>query len=214
MDTLKRMVTWTHEAGELISKIAGTPNDADDLVSSQAPLTSRKEQEMMKLGKSDEKEVVHKSGRDDIPAKSSSGETVIGEHISIEGTVRADEDILIEGTLKGTIEVKSHRLAVGPKGKIEGDVEAENVTVGGKMVGNIIAHNRVHITQFADFTGQIKAKRIAVEDGAYLKASIELERPETIRPASADRTEAIVFNQDQKTEAAKNPDLLKARQAK
>jgi cytoskeletal protein CcmA (bactofilin family) len=214
MGTLDQISKWTHEAGEWIWKVAGSPDAKDTPVVNEPPLNSRKEQKMMKLGKPEEKETGYRYESAETPAQSTSEETVIGEHISIEGTVRADEDILIEGTLKGTIEVKSHRLAVGPKGKIEGDVEAENVTVGGKMVGNIMAHNRVHITQFADFTGQIKAKRIAVEDGAYLKATIELERAEPARSATVERTEAIVFDQEEKGKAPVTPDLLKARQAK
>ena len=52
----------------------------------------------------------------------------------------------------------------------------ENVTISGRLMGNIQARGKVVITRDADFNGEIKAKNISVEDGAYLKAVIELER--------------------------------------
>jgi len=105
--------------------------------------------------------------------------TIIGDQIIIEGTIRGEEDLLIEGSVKGNIEMKTHHLTVGSKGQVEAEVRAANVTISGKLEGNINATARVEITKTADFTGEIKAKSISVEDGAYLKAVIELEREPT-----------------------------------
>jgi len=102
--------------------------------------------------------------------------TIIGDQIYIEGTIRGDEDLLIEGKIKGNIEMKAHHLTVGSKGRVEAEVHAANVTISGALVGNINATGKVKITKEADFNGEIKAKSISVEDGAYLKAVIELER--------------------------------------
>ena len=102
--------------------------------------------------------------------------TVIGDQISIEGAIRGNEDLLIEGSVKGSIEVKTHHLTVGVKGKVEAEILAANVTVSGKLAGNINATGRVEITKEADFTGEIKARSISVQDGAYLKAVIEMDR--------------------------------------
>jgi cytoskeletal protein CcmA (bactofilin family) len=75
--------------------------------------------------------------------------------------------------------MKTHHLTVGSKGQVEAEVHAANVTISGKLEGNISATGRVEITKAADFNGEIKAKSISVEDGAYLKAVIELERETT-----------------------------------
>ena len=105
--------------------------------------------------------------------------TIIGDQIYIEGAIRGEEDLLIEGSVKGTIEMKTHHLTVGSKGQVEAEVRAANITISGKLEGNIYATGRVEITKSADFNGEIKAKSISVEDGAYLKAMIELEREPT-----------------------------------
>ena len=102
--------------------------------------------------------------------------TIIGDQIFIEGIIRGKEDLLIEGSVKGSIEMKSNHLTVGSKGQVNAEVNAANVTIGGKLVGNVNATGKVEITKAADFNGEIKAKSISVEDGAYLKAVIELER--------------------------------------
>ena len=107
---------------------------------------------------------------------SSEAKTIIGEHITIEGVIRGNGNLVIEGSVKGSIELEKHQLSVGPKGKVEAEIHAGNVVVAGRVHGNIRALGRVKITKDADFSGEIKAKGISIEDGAYLKAVIELER--------------------------------------
>ena len=103
-----------------------------------------------------------------------SGKTIIGEQITIEGAIRGKGDLVIEGSVKGRIEVETHHLTVGPKGKVESEIHAADVTISGKLIGNINAKGKVVITKEADFNGEIKARSISVEDGALLKAVIEL----------------------------------------
>jgi cytoskeletal protein CcmA (bactofilin family) len=113
--------------------------------------------------------------------------TIIGDQIFIEGIIRGKEDLLIEGSVKGSIEMKAHHLTVGSKGQVTAEVQAANVTISGKLVGNVTATGRVEITKAADFNGEIKARSISVEDGAYLKAVIELEREPMKKVSSPDK---------------------------
>ncbi|HEA68755.1 MAG TPA: polymer-forming cytoskeletal protein [Desulfobacterales bacterium] len=116
--------------------------------------------------------------------------TIIGEHISIEGSIHGKESLIIEGAMKGKIELEKNQITVGTKGRVEAEIHADNVTISGRLTGNIKALGKVSITKGANFTGEIKAKSISVEDGAYLKAAIELEQepqkgiPPDAKPAS------------------------------
>jgi len=101
--------------------------------------------------------------------------TIITKDISIEGKIRGKEDLVIEGTVKGSIQLEGHHLTIGPNGQVEAEVIAENVTISGRLVGNIKALGKVEITKEANFNGEIRAKHLSVEDGAYLKAMIELD---------------------------------------
>ena len=115
--------------------------------------------------------------------------TVVGKQITIEGTVRGKEDLLIEGAVKGSIELIEHHLTVGLSGQVESDIQAENVTIKGHVTGNVNALAKVSITKEADFNGEIHAKSISVEDGAFLKAVIELKREPLKKPVSVVKPE-------------------------
>ena len=125
-------------------------------------------------------------------------DTIIGENVFIEGSIRGEGNLMIEGTVKGRIELAKHHLTVGPNGQVEAEIQAGDVTVSGHVVGNITALEKVTITKAADFSGEIKAKRISVEDGAMLKASIELEKESPIKDVSKPKSEENDFSTSQK----------------
>jgi cytoskeletal protein CcmA (bactofilin family) len=135
--------------------------------------------------------------------------TIIGDQIFIEGTIRGEEDLLIEGSVKGNIEMKAHHLTVGTKGQVVAEVRAANVTISGKLEGNINATGRVDITKAADFNGEIKAKSISVEDGAYLKAVIELEREPSQKTVPLGKPDPKTFS-----EPTKEPLILTGKDSK
>jgi cytoskeletal protein CcmA (bactofilin family) len=196
MASVKQFFEHTRDQAErLLQQVKTTAIEPAGLSADfQEPLVNGKDSNMLKMGSREEKDTAYAAGQGHGTEGTSgrtgtSKETVIGEEITIEGTVHAKEDIIMEGRIKGTIEAKSHRLTIGPKGHIEADVDAEDVVISGKMTGKIVAHNKVQITREADFTGSIIAKRIAIEDGAYIKATIELEKEQ--QPAKA--SDAIIF---------------------
>ena len=102
--------------------------------------------------------------------------TIIGQHILIEGNIRGEGHLLIEGSMKGNIVMDKHDFALGSKGRFEGEIQAQNVSISGQMIGNIKTQGKVEITKEADFLGEIKAKSISIGDGAYFKGTIELDK--------------------------------------
>jgi len=102
--------------------------------------------------------------------------TTIGAGITIEGSIRGEENLVIEGTMKGTIEMGKHNFSIGPKGRLDGEIQAQDVSINGQFKGTIKALGKVAVTKEADFNGEIKAKSFSVEDGAYFKGVVELDR--------------------------------------
>ena len=107
---------------------------------------------------------------------SSEKETTIGERITIEGSIRGEENLTIEGAMKGNIEMGKHNFSIGPNGRVDGEIQAQNVSINGQFKGTIKALGKVAVTKEADFNGEIKAKSFSVEDGAYFKGVVELDR--------------------------------------
>jgi len=106
--------------------------------------------------------------------KLSNEKTIIGKDITIEGDIRGKEHMVIDGSVKGNIEMETHNFALGPDGRVEGEIHARNISISGQMKGNIKTPGKIEITKEADFQGDIRAKSIAVENGAFFKGSVEL----------------------------------------
>jgi cytoskeletal protein CcmA (bactofilin family) len=100
--------------------------------------------------------------------------TCIGKCAVIRGELSAREDLIIEGKVEGKIVLKDHRLVIGKHGVIQGEIRARNVTVNGKVVGNIYAGELTEITATGTVEGNIESSRILVKDGAYFSGSVDL----------------------------------------
>ena len=102
--------------------------------------------------------------------------TAISNSTVIVGNISAKEHLIINGRVKGNLEIKGYNLFIGPKGKLEGEVQAQNVRIRGHMRGEIKANGTVEITKEADFSGNIESKGVSVEKGAFFDASVKLGR--------------------------------------
>jgi cytoskeletal protein CcmA (bactofilin family) len=100
--------------------------------------------------------------------------TTISSSTIIDGNITAEEHLIINGTIKGNVEIKDFNLFLGPGGRLEGEVHAQNVRIRGHMRGNINSGGKVEITKEANFSGSIKSKGISVEKGAYFDAFVNL----------------------------------------
>lgn len=101
---------------------------------------------------------------------------VIGRSIKINGDVKGDEDLLIEGDVSGTVELRNHALTVGKEGKVSADIYARSITVDGATDGDLFASERIAIRATANVTGNLLAPRISLEDGARFKGSVEMDQ--------------------------------------
>ena len=118
--------------------------------------------------------------------KLSKEKTVIGKDITIEGNIRGREHMIIDGSVKGNIEMETHNFALGSAGRVEGEIHARNISISGRMKGNIKTPGKIEITREADFQVDILAKSIAVENGAFFKGSVELITEEPQRTFSTE----------------------------
>lgn len=109
---------------------------------------------------------------------SSGGSAVIGASIHVDGTLRGEEDLLIEGKVKGTVELRKNSVTIGPTGEVTADVVAHTIFVDGSMDGTLVASERIVIRKSARIKGSIAAPRVSLEDGAQFNGSIDMD-PET-----------------------------------
>jgi cytoskeletal protein CcmA (bactofilin family) len=99
----------------------------------------------------------------------------IGKSITIKGDVIGDEDTVIEGRVEGHIELKNHHLTVGPNGDVKGEISAKQVTIVGRVTGNVTAIERVEICDSGRLEGDILSARLLVQEGAVLNGSVHMQ---------------------------------------
>ena len=107
---------------------------------------------------------------------------VIGHSIRIDGDLRGDEDLRIEGNISGTIQLPNHSLTIGREGKIKANVYAKTITVDGEINGDLYGSESVIIRATGRVIGNVIATRIGVEEGAQFKGSIDMD-PESVQSA-------------------------------
>src|ERR1700739_3835270 len=99
----------------------------------------------------------------------------IGKSVVIKGELSGSEDLYVDGTVEGTIQLQGNNLIIGPNGHVHADVSAKAVVIQGKLEGNIRATDRAELRKSAVIVGDIITKRIAIEDGAYFKGKVEVQ---------------------------------------
>lgn len=100
--------------------------------------------------------------------------TIIGAGITIEGELTSDEDVVVQGTIRGKLSAKD-AVTVEQGGAVEADVHGGPVAVAGTVTGNIVSHDRVDLQNGARVIGNVKATRITIADGAQFKGSVDMD---------------------------------------
>lgn len=119
---------------------------------------------------------------------------VLGPTLVIKGQITGDEDLQIEGKVEGPISLQGHRLTVGRSAHLSSEVTAREVVVYGNASGNLHARDRVEIKKDGEVTGDITTARISIEDGAYFKGHIEIDRAKP-RPEAKPAATSEVANE-------------------
>jgi cytoskeletal protein CcmA (bactofilin family) len=109
----------------------------------------------------------------------SGGTAMIGPTVVIEGKIVSGENLLVEGSVSGSISAKGHEVTVGAAGKLKADISAKVVRVEGSVQGDISGVEKVIISKTGNVLGNIDAPRVTLEDGAKFKGSIEMDPGDT-----------------------------------
>lgn len=104
------------------------------------------------------------------------GTAHIGRSVLIKGELSGSEDLYLDGTVEGNIELPGNNLMVGPNGRVRAGIRASGVIIEGKVDGDIEASERVELRKTAVLTGSIVTQRVSIEDGAYFKGGVDVKR--------------------------------------
>ena len=102
--------------------------------------------------------------------------THIGRSVVIDGEFSSDEDLTIEGTLKGDVQIRDATLTIGEPARVEADIHGSRVVVHGTVRGSITASVRIELGPAARVQGNLSADQVVIADGARFDGRIDMAR--------------------------------------
>ncbi len=114
--------------------------------------------------------------------------SVIGPTLVFKGELSADEDLVIEGTIEGTIAHHKKNLTIGAKGRVKADIHASSVLVEGQLDGDIHSDGLVSLAKGATVNGNINCARLVLQDGARFNGKVVMEKQSPLKIAPKPET--------------------------
>src|SRR5215469_12730129 len=90
----------------------------------------------------------------------------ITQGLRIKGEITGKEDLFVDGTLEGKLDLGNASCTVGPNGKVKADISAREVVVRGHVEGKVDGIERVQLWNTGRLSGEVRTERLAIEDGA------------------------------------------------
>lgn len=119
----------------------------------------------------------------------------IGKGTIIDGNLKTESSIRIDGTLKGKLICKA-TLTLGENGRIDGDIQAMNAIIGGQIKGKITVAEKLVLEAKSSLVGELKAKKLIIDEGAVFDGTAEMVENTSSAPAKTPVTD-IQKNIDQ-----------------
>ena len=107
--------------------------------------------------------------------RSSATPSVIGSGMELDGQLRARGDLRIEGRVKGSIQTEGE-VVVAPRGVVDGDIEASEVNVGGRVTGTVVASGAARFLQGCHVDAEVRAPVVQIEEGGVVNGRLVMEK--------------------------------------
>ena len=101
-------------------------------------------------------------------------DTVIGASVIIGGPILSKHAIKVDGTVNGSVKTKAN-LFVGPNSAINGDIQGKDITICGRVNGNVVARSRIIITSKAHVAGNMSMEHLVVDEGAFFNGCCSMQ---------------------------------------
>jgi cytoskeletal protein CcmA (bactofilin family) len=102
--------------------------------------------------------------------------THIGKSVTFDGELSSDEDLRIDGSIKGHVHVRDATVTVGEFATIKANIRARQVVVQGTVEGSIAASLRIELAATAKVSGSLTAERVVITEGARFNGGVDMGR--------------------------------------
>jgi cytoskeletal protein CcmA (bactofilin family) len=124
------------------------------------------------------------------PSKSATDRvSVLGPTLFFKGDLTAEEDLLIQGRVEGSI-THTQRLTVGPQGTVKANIRAQLIVVEGTVDGDLQADKAVFVKETAKIVGNIFAPSVSILEGASFSGRIDMDGKKGAQGTAKDAAQA------------------------
>jgi len=101
--------------------------------------------------------------------------SLLGEGVEIVGEVSFTQGVKIDGVIKGNVRSNAS-LVVGSKGRVEADISARRISIGGEFRGTVHASERVEILRDGKVFGDLYTPCLIIEAGAVFEGKCNMSK--------------------------------------
>lgn len=99
--------------------------------------------------------------------------TIISTGVVLEGKIKSNGNLRIDGVVNGNIHAEGN-LTIGEHGEINGEIQANVIILGGKIVGTVAANEKMVLESTSNLKGDIITKILVVEEGAIFDGNSKM----------------------------------------
>jgi cytoskeletal protein CcmA (bactofilin family) len=107
--------------------------------------------------------------------KSGNLNTIVGKGSSLEGTLKVEQSLRVDGKIKGQVST-TDSLVIGKEGEIDGEIITKNAIIGGRVRAKLSATGKVVLEGNAVFVGELKTSRLVIDDGAVFEGRCSMQK--------------------------------------
>jgi cytoskeletal protein CcmA (bactofilin family) len=108
------------------------------------------------------------------PSASASGLNALVKGTSVEGNIKCESDLRIDGTIKGKLHCKA-KVIIGPTGAVEGEIICQNAVIEGRFKGTLSVSELLNVRETAEVDGDISTNKLIVQSGARFNVACKME---------------------------------------
>ena len=113
-------------------------------------------------------------------ANQSNSKNILNSDVELKGTLKFSGELTFDGKLEGDIN-SDGTLNLGDNAVIKGNINAATIVMRGKINGNVIAKEKLDIKSKTELFGDIRAPRLAIEEGVTFVGKTEVN-PNKVAP--------------------------------
>ena len=129
---------------------------------------------MLKSGNKSNEEAKVMFGKDaEITTGQSTLNSMLGQGCKIKGDIELQGTIRIDGTFEGSISCPD-TLIIGKSGIVKADIKVKNAVIGGKLIGNVSASNKIELQTGSHVEGDIQTARLVIDEGVFFEGNCKM----------------------------------------